>query len=78
METNMITTAYDVNGMTCSHCVASVTQELGRLAGVTDVQVELNAGGVSRVTVASETALAPDTVAAAVDEAGYVLVEESR
>jgi copper chaperone CopZ len=71
----MITTAYEVTGMTCSHCVASVAKEIGLVAGVTDVRVDLNAGGTSRVTVASDAALDPDAVAAAVDEAGYALAE---
>lgn len=33
----MTTTTYTVTGMTCAHCVASVTEELGEIAGVTDV-----------------------------------------
>lgn len=71
-------TSYGVDGMTCSHCVASVTDELNGLAGVQRVDVELVAGGVSRVTVASDTALDPDLVSAAIDEAGYQLAELPR
>ena len=67
-----------VQGMTCSHCVVSVTEQLRRLAGVQSVDVELVAGGVSRVIVASDAALDADQVAAAVDEAGYALVDLSR
>lgn len=65
---------YEVTGMTCGHCVASVKEELGELAGVDSVDVELNVGGASVVTVASETALVVDQVRAAIDEAGYELV----
>lgn len=68
------TQKYEVSGMTCGHCVASVTEELSELAGVDSVSVDLNAGGVSTVTVESETALDEDTVRAAVSEAGYELV----
>jgi copper chaperone len=68
-----ITTAFGVEGMTCSHCVASVTEELGRLDGVTGVRVDLVAGGVSTVTVESATMLDGQAVAEAVDEAGYEL-----
>jgi copper chaperone CopZ len=60
--------------MTCEHCVAAVSRELGALDGVTGVQVELHAGGVTPVTVTSDTPLAPAAVAAAVDEAGYELL----
>ncbi|MCW2806795.1 MAG: copper chaperone, partial [Marmoricola sp.] len=43
------TTEYTVTGMTCAHCVASVTEEIQEIAGVTDVAVDLASGGV-RVT----------------------------
>lgn len=59
---------YTVTGMTCDHCVRSVTQELEKLAGVTAVDVELSSG---RVTVRSDSELDASAVAAAVDEAGY-------
>jgi copper chaperone len=69
----MTTTTYSVAGMTCGHCVSAVTDELSRLDGVSDVAIDLNAGGVSAVTVTSAAPLPADQVAAAVDEAGYVL-----
>ncbi|HEX6425561.1 MAG TPA: copper ion binding protein [Acidimicrobiales bacterium] len=62
---------YEVSGMTCGHCVSAVEHELGRLAGVTDVDVELASG---LVTVTSDADLAEVDVRAAVDEAGYELV----
>jgi copper ion binding protein len=68
------TTTLQVTGMTCAHCVAAVSRELGALDGVTGVRVELHAGGVTPVTVTSDAPLAPDAVAAAVDEAGYELL----
>ena len=64
---------YLVEGMTCEHCVKAVTSELSELDGVTAVEVDLNAGGTSTVVVASEQALPREAIAAAVDEAGYVL-----
>lgn len=70
--------AYGVEGMTCSHCVSAVTTELSRLDGVTDVSVELNAGGISTVNVASNAPLSRDQVAEAIDEAGYELVDSPR
>ena len=69
-----ITTAYGVDGMTCGHCVASVTEEIGALAGAENVTVELVKGGTSQVTVTSTSELDRTLVAAAVEEAGYQLV----
>src|ERR687897_417410 len=44
----MSTTAtYTVSGMTCSHCVASVREEVGKVDGVTGVDVELATGTVT-------------------------------
>ena len=62
------TAAYTVSGMTCDHCVASVRDEVGRVDGVTAVDVRLATG---TVTVESERPVDPAAVAAAVDEAGY-------
>ncbi len=73
-----ITISYEVSGMTCSHCVKSVTDEVSQLDGVQDVRVDLVVGGVSTVTVTSSGALDNDAVGAAVDEAGYQLVGTTR
>ncbi len=64
----MTTKTYTVTGMTCAHCATSVSTEVGRLPGVTDVRVDLTAGAV---TVTSDQPLDDAAVAAAVDEAGY-------
>lgn len=66
----MSETAYTVEGMTCAHCVSAVTEEISRIAGVRDVQVDLGSGNV---TVTSDAPLDREAVAAAVDEAGYTL-----
>ncbi len=68
------TTTVQVAGMTCGHCVSAVTEELTALPGVSDVSIDLVAGGTSPVTVTSEQPLDDAAVAAAVDEAGYELV----
>lgn len=67
----MSTTTFEVSGMTCSHCANSVSTEVGRIAGVTQVQVDVESG---RVNVTSETPLDTVVVAQAVEEAGYELV----
>ena len=66
----MTTQTYTVTGMTCSHCVNSVSAEVGTIPGVTDVQVDLTSG---TVTVTSDQPVDDTAVAAAVDEAGYEL-----
>jgi copper chaperone len=69
----MNSTTYKVDGMTCGHCVAAVTSEVGGLADVSDVQVDLTQG---LVTVVSAAPLGFDAVRDAVDEAGYTLVAQ--
>ena len=69
----MTTTVIEVTGMTCEHCVSAVSSELSTLPGVTAVAIELQAGGITPVTISSESDLDPAAVAAAVDEAGYEL-----
>ena len=66
----MSNTTYTVTGMTCSHCVSSVTEEISGIDGVTDVAVDLPTGAV---TVTSSKPLDDADVQAAVEEAGYQL-----
>ncbi len=65
------TTVLDVEGMTCAHCVHSVTTELQGIDNVKNVSVQLNNGGLSAVTVVSDVVLDDEALRAAVDEAGY-------
>ena len=70
----MTTTAtYAVSGMSCQHCVDAVTAEVGRIAGVEQVQVDLPTGAV---TVTSEAPVDPVALREAIDEAGYDLADE--
>ncbi|NEK56912.1 heavy-metal-associated domain-containing protein [Geodermatophilus sabuli] len=64
----MSTATYTVVGMTCSHCVSAVTEEVGGLPGVTEVAVDLPSGGL---TVTSDAPVDEGAVRAAVEEAGY-------
>ena len=66
----MSTQTFQVSGMTCGHCVSAVKGEIGKLDGVTGVDVDLSSGNV---TVTSDAELDPRVVKAAVDEAGYEL-----
>ncbi len=67
----MATRTITVTGMTCGHCVAAVQTEIGRLDGVTHVEVDLASGAV---TVDSQAPVSDQALAAAVDEAGYEVV----
>ncbi|GGL43030.1 heavy-metal-associated domain-containing protein [Nocardia jinanensis] len=62
------TSTYTVTGMTCGHCVQSVQTEIGKIDGVTSVDVDLASG---RVVVAGRAPISDADIAAAVDEAGY-------
>jgi len=64
---NTTTRAYTVTGMTCAHCVASVTEEVGEIDGVAEVDVDLAAGRLS----VTGTDVTDEQVQAAVEEAGY-------
>lgn len=72
---NAVTTTLAVAGMTCGHCVSTVTEELSAIDGVQAVNVQLNAGGISSVSVTSDAMLDPNSVRSALDEAGYSLEE---
>jgi len=67
-----------VSGMSCGHCVASVTEELEEIPAVKNVEVILNSGGVSKVTVLTDVPIEDETLRDAVSEAGYELVGVSR
>ena len=61
---------YTVTGMTCGHCVTSVTEEVQEIPGVENVEVVLASGSL---TVTSSAPVDDDAVKAAVEEAGYAL-----
>jgi copper chaperone len=70
MSNDTQTAQFTVTGMTCGHCVASVTEEVEEIAGVTDVQIDLATGALS---VTSDQPLSGADVKSAVEEAGYRL-----
>ncbi|ACY23385.1 Heavy metal transport/detoxification protein [Gordonia bronchialis DSM 43247] len=68
----MSTSTVIVSGMTCGHCAASVREEVGALAGVTDVDVDVASG---RVTISSSAPIEADAIRGAIEEAGYHLAQ---
>ncbi|MBE2317463.1 heavy-metal-associated domain-containing protein [Solirubrobacter sp. CPCC 204708] len=58
---------YRVEGMSCNHCVVAVSGEVGRVAGVSSVDVDLE----TKLVRVSGTGVDDAAVVAAIDEAGY-------
>lgn len=70
-------TTVTISGMTCGHCVMSVKEEIEALPGVTGVDVNLVAGGLSTATVTAEREITVPEISEAVAEAGYTVVAEN-
>ena len=68
---NMVKTSIKVAGMTCQHCVNSVTEEVTRIEGVNSVNIDLATGTVD---IESEGELSSEDLESAVEEAGYEVV----
>jgi len=68
-EYDMVTKTFTVKGMTCQHCVMSVTEEVSEIDGVEQVDVDLASG---RLEVTADR-IDDGSVKAAVEEAGYAL-----
>ena len=67
----MVTSEFQVTGMTCGHCEMAIRNEVGQISGVQEIQVSAQTG---KLVVVSEQGLADADVFAAVDEAGYSAV----
>jgi copper chaperone len=70
MSESTYTFSGTVTGMTCGHCVASVTEEVQEIPGVSAVDVVLETGAL---TITSDQPVDDAAVQAAVEEAGYQL-----
>ena len=64
-------TTLKVKGMSCQHCVMSVTKALGQLEGIKNVQVDLAKG---EVRFDNTRGIASDKIAKAITNAGYEVV----
>lgn len=67
MSTTESQTVLLVPGMTCGHCEAAVKTEVGKVAGVTDVAVDLE----TKLVTVTGVALDHGALVSAVDEAGF-------
>ncbi|MEU4345241.1 heavy-metal-associated domain-containing protein [Nocardia sp. NPDC023852] len=68
----MNTTTHNVTGMTCGCCAGKVRDKAGKIAGVRTVHVDIAEG---LVTIAATKPIRRDTIATAVQEAGFRLAE---
>jgi len=64
------TQTYTVTGMTCGHCVASVTEEVQEISGVETIDIVLETGSL---TITSAEPVDDAAVKTAVEDAGYQL-----
>lgn len=60
-----------IKGMSCGHCVASVTEALNNIEGISDVQVELEKG---EATYQEANPVSPETVKDAISKIGFEVV----
>ena len=67
----MTTKTFLVPGMTCGHCKGAVTDELSKINGVTNIDVDLDS---KKVTIKSEAVVEWQVIVDAIDEAGFEAV----
>jgi len=65
---------FTVTGLTCNHCVMTVSRAVALVPGVTGVSIDLVANGESTLHVESADPIDPDALGTAVHDAGYELV----
>ncbi len=66
-----MTSVLKVKGMSCQHCVMSVTKALNQLDGIKNVQIDLAKG---EVRFDNTKEVAPNLIEKAIEEAGYQVV----
>ena len=64
-----------VKGMSCQHCVMSVTKALGQLDGIKNIQVDLAKG---EVRFDNTKNAASDRIQKAITDAGYEVIQNSK
>lgn len=73
----MKTITLQISGMTCGHCVKSVTEELSAI-GADEIAIDLVKGGNSTARVSAATPLSDTQISDAVAEAGYQVIAINR
>jgi copper chaperone len=67
-------TILKVKGMSCQHCVMSVTKALTQLEGIENVKVDLQRG---EVRFDNREGVVSDRISKAIEEAGYEVISQS-
>jgi copper chaperone len=62
-----------VKGMSCQHCVASVTKALSDIEGISDVAVNLENGSA---TFSEKIPIAPEIIKKAIAAIGFEVVDD--
>lgn len=70
----MSTTDFGVTGLTCNHCVMTVSRAAALVPGVTGVSIDLVPNGQSTLHVESDAPVDANAMDAAIADAGYELV----
>lgn len=70
----MSTTDFTVTGLTCNHCVMTVSRAVATVPGVSGVTIDLVANGESTLHVQSNVDVDSSAVANAVEASGYHVV----
>ena len=73
----MTTSTFFITGLTCDHCVNAIKEEVGEIAGVTNIEVELVKGGKSTLTIEADRPLTKIDIASEIAEASesYAIVD---
>jgi copper ion binding protein len=72
-EENTMPSTIKVKGMSCQHCVMSVTKALNQLDGIKNVQIDLTKG---EVRFDNMKEVASNRIAKAIEEAGYEVISQ--
>ena len=70
----MNTTDFGVTGLTCDHCVMTVSRAAALVPGVTGVTIDLVPNGQSTLHILSDAPVDANAIDAAITDAGYELV----
>ncbi len=66
-----MTTTLKVKGMSCQHCVTSVTKALSQLEGIKNVQIDLGKG---EVQFENTKEIPSERIKKAIGDAGYEVI----
>jgi copper chaperone len=72
-EEDKMASVLKVKGMSCQHCVMSVTKALGQLEGIKNVQVDLAKG---EVRFDNSKEIASNRITKAIEDAGYEVISQ--